>query len=195
MSTRSILVALTGFVIIVAGYAVWLNLGAPPLSEQVANDPTPRSVTLSGTYLCLPHVQGAAQTDECTFGMQTDDGAFYAVNFGQSADAMGQFQRNERITAEGFVVPKEALSSSHWQQYDFVGVFTITRMLAQGEASSTAPAGKLDIAAVCRGALAYMTFPDGAAADAFVDECTAGKHPEVIERYKQDMNLGDGAAL
>lgn len=55
-------------------------------------------------------------------------------------------------------------------------------------------AGKLDINAVCEGALSYMTFPDGASADAFVADCKEGKHPEVIEKYKADMNLG-GAAI
>ncbi len=55
--------------------------------------------------------------------------------------------------------------------------------------------GKLDINAICEGALAYMTFPDGASAEAFVAECKEGKHPEVIERYKADMNLGDGAEI
>lgn len=56
-------------------------------------------------------------------------------------------------------------------------------------------AGKIDINAVCEGALSYMTFTDGAAADAFVAECKEGKRPEVIEKYKADMNLGDGAAI
>lgn len=57
------------------------------------------------------------------------------------------------------------------------------------------PMGKLNINVVCEGALAYMTFPDAASADAFVEECKAGEHPEIIERYKAQMNLGDGAQL
>jgi hypothetical protein len=56
-------------------------------------------------------------------------------------------------------------------------------------------AGKLDINVVCESALSYMTFPDGESAAKFVAECKEGKHPEVIERYKADMNLGDGAAI
>jgi hypothetical protein len=59
---------------------------------------------------------------------------------------------------------------------------------------NTAPQGKLDINAVCEGALAYMSFPDGASAEAFVAECKDGKRPEVIERYKAQLNL-DGAAI
>jgi hypothetical protein len=56
-------------------------------------------------------------------------------------------------------------------------------------------AGKIDINAVCEGVLAYMTFPDGASAELFVQECKEGKHPEVIEEFKKNMNLGDGANI
>jgi len=55
--------------------------------------------------------------------------------------------------------------------------------------------GKLDINVVCEGALAYMTFPDGESAEQFVAECKAGEHPEVIERYKAEMNVGADAAI
>lgn len=54
---------------------------------------------------------------------------------------------------------------------------------------------KININAVCEGAIAYMTFPDGAAADAFIADCKEGKHPEVIEKYKADLNLGAGVAI
>jgi hypothetical protein len=69
--------------------------------------------------------------------------------------------------------------------------------MGPGTATTSAPAaqGKLNIDVVCQGALSYMTFPDAASAKVFVDECKEGKHPEVIERYKADMNLGDGATI
>jgi hypothetical protein len=54
---------------------------------------------------------------------------------------------------------------------------------------------KINIDAICQGALSYMTFPDGQSADVFVQECKEGKHPEVIERYKAEIDLGDGAAI
>ncbi len=62
------------------------------------------------------------------------------------------------------------------------------------ENMDAAPSAKINIDAVCEGALAYMTFPDGAAADVFVGECKEGKHPEVIEKYKASLNL-DGATI
>lgn len=58
-----------------------------------------------------------------------------------------------------------------------------------------AASGKLNMDVVCRSALAYTTFADAASAEKFVADCKDGKHPEVIERYKADMNLGDGAAI
>lgn len=64
-----------------------------------------------------------------------------------------------------------------------------------GSSVSDDSAAKIDINAVCEGALAYMTFPDGASADAFVAECKEGKRPEVIEKYKSDMGLGAGAEI
>lgn len=60
---------------------------------------------------------------------------------------------------------------------------------------TTNTAGKIDINAVCEGALAYMTFTDGASAEAFVAECKEGKHPEVIEQWKAQMNIGSDVAI
>lgn len=156
-------------------------------------DATPQSVTLSGTYTCLPFLNPAdgLTSKICKFGLLTDDGEYYAVNFGASANAMEQFKSEAHITAEGFVVIKEALSSDEWAKFNMKGIFTITNMISSG-----APVqGKIDINAVCDGALAYMTFPDGAAADKFVSECKEGKHPEVIEQFKASLNLGDGANI
>ncbi|NCN52766.1 hypothetical protein GW943_03105 [Candidatus Parcubacteria bacterium] len=53
---------------------------------------------------------------------------------------------------------------------------------------------KIDPRVACESALAYMTFENGDAADAFVAACINGEHPEVIERYIKDMGL-DGAAI
>lgn len=65
-----------------------------------------------------------------------------------------------------------------------------------GDASiDSSSVGKLDINVVCESALAYMSFENGEAAAQFVAECKAGEHPEVIERYRADMNLGDGAVI
>lgn len=170
-----------------------------PTREAVVLDATPQNVTLSGTYGCLPHADTSGpQTMECAFGLQSDTGEWYAVNFGASADAMQQFQSGAHIRAEGNVVIKEALNSDQWQKYNMKGIFTVTNVLevtpGAGAVPQEKPSAKININAVCEGALAYMTFPDGASAATFVAECKEGKHPEVIEQYKANLNL-DGAVI
>lgn len=55
--------------------------------------------------------------------------------------------------------------------------------------------GKIDINAVCEGALAYMSFPSGAEAEAWVEACKRGEHPEAIEQWKQMNGITDDRAI
>ena len=55
--------------------------------------------------------------------------------------------------------------------------------------------GKIDINAVCDGALAYMTFPSGAEAEAWVEACKRREHPEAIEQWKVQMGITDDRAI
>jgi hypothetical protein len=55
--------------------------------------------------------------------------------------------------------------------------------------------GKLNTDLVCEQATAYMRFMDARSAATFVADCKQGKHPEVIEKYKADLNLGNGAQI
>ena len=187
---KNTLIVVAVVLVLVGGNYLYARLSpVEPVYEDI--NPPSQQVTLSGTYECLPHLDSEGpQTEECTFGFVTDDGVHYAVNFGASPDAMQQFQSGAHVTAEGFIVPREALSTDEWQKYNMKGMFTITFATSAGSAS-----GKIDVGVVCAGALAYMTFPDGAAAETFIAECKEGKHPEVIERYKSELNVGDGAAI
>lgn len=54
---------------------------------------------------------------------------------------------------------------------------------------------KIDINAVCDGALAYMSFPSGAEADAWVAACKRGEHPEAIDQWKQKNGITDDRAI
>lgn len=68
---------------------------------------------------------------------------------------------------------------------NLISSFTLT------QTTNTAPLGKINPRVPCEGALAYMTFTSGIEADAFVEACVAGEHPEVIERYIKDLELDE----
>lgn len=61
--------------------------------------------------------------------------------------------------------------------------------------TSTNSQAKIDINAVCDGALAYMSFPNGAEADAWVAACKRGEHPEAIDQWKQMNGITDDRAI
>lgn len=123
------MVGVLGF-IVVCGVVFYSLQDARTPAPTVPLDVTPQEVTLSGTYVCLPHTNTEGpQTMECAFGLETDDGEFYAVNFGQAADNYEWFKSGTHITAKGFVVLKEALSSDYWSRYTMKGIFTITTFI------------------------------------------------------------------
>ena len=73
-----------------------------------------------------------------------------------------------------------------------IGYYLFMQPAAPADTTSDA---KIDINAVCEGALAYMTFENGAAAEAFVQECKNGEHPEVIEQWKVQMGITDDRGI
>ena len=127
MNNRKWIYIVAGVVAVLCIVLFWYK-DAP--QDIVPQDGTPAPITLSGTYVCLPFIDTKMPTSgECVFGLLTEDGVYYMVNFGQSASAKKQFDKRAHITAEGFVVPKEALSTDHWVPYNMKGIFTITKML------------------------------------------------------------------
>ncbi|HEY0220696.1 MAG TPA: hypothetical protein VGC58_00555 [Candidatus Paceibacterota bacterium] len=189
MGQKNILIGISLIIaLLVAGYFFLYKDSASIKSEL---DPTPKAATLSGTYVCLPHLDTSGpQTMECAFGLKTDEGDYYAVDLGQASTSLDQFQTGKHIKAEGTIVIKEALSSSQWFKYNMKGIFTITKIIEPTQVS-----GKININEVCQNAIAYMSFPDGKSAELWIKDCIEGKHPEVIEQYIKQMNLSDGAAI
>lgn len=80
----------------------------------------------------------------------------------------------------------------------FVGfglLFLIPAPASAPETPTTNSQMKIDISAICDGALAYMSFPNGAEADAWVAACKRGEHPEAIEQWKQMNGITDDRAI
>jgi len=95
--------------------------GAPETSYE------PVRMTLTGAYLCLPHVDTSGpQTLECAFGLQTDDGLYYAIDFALMSQMPPALPTGARIRANGVFVPLERLSTDHWRKYPIEGIFSVT---------------------------------------------------------------------
>ena len=86
--------------------------------------------TLTGEYLCLPHVNNSGpQTMECALGLRTDSGEYYALDFALMSQEATELMTGDRISANGLVTPIEMLSTDHWRQYPLEGIFSVTDSL------------------------------------------------------------------
>ncbi len=114
------------FILLIVGYYFILLYFLKPRNTLPVNS-VPTNVILSGAYVCVPYLDKAkAAPVECVFGLKTDGGEYYMVNFGATANAMTEFQNGAHIRAKGFVVLKEALNTDQWALYNLKGIFTIT---------------------------------------------------------------------
>lgn len=83
--------------------------------------------TLTGEVVCLPHADTDGPTTlECAFGMRTDAGEHYALDFSAMSRQATPLDTGDRFTANGLITPIELLSSDHWRRYDIEGVFSVT---------------------------------------------------------------------
>lgn len=142
MNTK-ILIALVAVVIVLVGYGSFyaIRTSSPlPQNQTVenvetesVNKTTPKTevetVTLSGTYVCLPLASGAPAGADCAFGIYTDEGEYYAINFGAKAGSMADFRDGERLTAKGTLIASEDLNPNSWTAFTSKGLFTVLEKL------------------------------------------------------------------
>lgn len=125
MTKTFILIALVP-VLLVGGFFAFNAYLYQEKQEVSTESYEPYRASLSGEYVCLPKVGDGPHTLECTFGMKADTGEFYAVDFNLMSQEHRPLEVGERFSANGTVTPLERLSSSHWQQYDIEGIFSVT---------------------------------------------------------------------
>ncbi len=147
---------------------------------------------------------GKVETIRATYISETDtvqaefDNEAGTVSF--TEESTGKVTLKRAMSASGTRYTNDDESIVFWEHQ---GELTITKDgtevfkgAVESNASTKPPTqGKLDINVVCEGALTYMKFKDESSMAEFLADCKAGEHPEVIERYKAEMNLDAGAQI
>lgn len=123
-------------ILITAGLVVALLIvGFTVLNRYIYNEKqgdgggtvTPYRATLSGEYVCLPHAdQSGPQTLECAFGIKTDSGEYYAVDFNLVSGEIPNVIMGDRFSVSGIITPIENLSSDQWRKYAVEGIISVT---------------------------------------------------------------------
>jgi hypothetical protein len=98
----------------------------PSASGSSGANAEPYRATLTGRYLCLPHTNTSGpQTMECALGMQTDDGAYYGLDFTNASQNPPTLATGDRFVATGIVTPAVRLNTDNWRKYPIIGIFSI----------------------------------------------------------------------
>ena len=101
----------------------------------------------------------------------------------------GLYLTDTYVVANGehiYVLTGSYLSTEDIIYKDFQNLVKSFTFLAPADVQN-----KIDIQVACESALIYMTFPSSIEADAFIEACVEGKHPEVIDRYIKDLGLDE----
>ncbi len=105
-------------------------LNAYIYDEKQATNETmePYRATLTGEYVCIPlkNDVDVVGIGECVYGIQIDDGSYYAIDFMLVSQSVPVIELGDIITANGLVTPIERLSADTWQRYNVVGIFSAT---------------------------------------------------------------------
>ena len=113
-------------VLLLCGVVVYLLVAS---RDVKTSDVVPERASLSGIYECVPTRTSAPADASCVEGVRTDEGKYYAVDFGLMSQTRPSMQLGERITASGVLTPIEMISSDYWRHYTVAGIFSVTDSL------------------------------------------------------------------
>lgn len=132
MGMRKIIMALIAIVVLMfVFYALNAYIYMKKQGDSVSqNQQQPKRITLTGTYVCLPHKDKTrSQTDECAIGLRSDDGMYYVLDFNLMSQQVQNLTTGDRISATGVFTPLMAVSTDQWSKYDVIGIFSVTDSL------------------------------------------------------------------
>lgn len=117
----------------------------PTLSEPAQKEPVADSATssasepapvvstrmsLSGTIICLPHIDQSTQTKECAIGLKTNTDTYYSLDFNLLSSVRPDLRVGEPLNANGIFTPIEMLSSEFLRKtYPVRGIFSVTDLI------------------------------------------------------------------
>lgn len=120
--------------------------GVPDNGGNIPNTPVSATTTLQGTFTCLPHKNtDGPQTLECAFGLKTDAGVHYALDFSGSPTSAFDLPMDRPYRVTGLLVPIEAISSDQWSKYDIRGIMRVSSYEELTSGIPTVPLGSVTL--------------------------------------------------
>lgn len=97
--------------------------------DKVVNDTVDNMSTVTGNFSCLPLKEGTQSPEDCTLGVRSRDGSFYALDISRIQDANTDLKAEDTIAVTGFLLPASATNDSQWAKYNVAGVIKVNTLL------------------------------------------------------------------
>lgn len=168
-NTKALVWALVVIIIVAVGAWYFTRNTA----QSPSGIPAAGAVTLSGQMACLPHHdQSAPHTLECAYGLQGDDGNYYALTSAASTSAITSYSTGTHIEVQGTFTPGTDPT------YDTVGSILIDSITPLNGTSTSATSS----ASTSDGMITFSTpqdfglatTPDQVLAKAYIPPCDQG---------------------
>ena len=97
--------------------------------DRVVNESVDRSSTITGNFSCLPLKDGTIPTENCTLGVKSKDGTYYALDISRIQDANTDLKAEDTIAVTGFLQPESQVAGSEWAMYNVKGIIKVNTLL------------------------------------------------------------------
>jgi hypothetical protein len=118
--------------------AVWLVVLAAVLIfgfllyegwDKVVNEKVDTTSTVTGNFSCLPLKEGVEPAENCTLGVKSRDGSYYALDISRIQDVNTDLKAEDTIAVTGFVEPVSAVTGTQWEKYNVQGLIKVNTLL------------------------------------------------------------------
>lgn len=86
--------------------------------------PNEGSITVNGSFACLPFQDDAEQKGECTLGVK-DNGNYYAIDISTISLAVTDLKADDNIVVSGNFVPFGQITSQEWKKFKVAGLINV----------------------------------------------------------------------
>jgi len=86
--------------------------------------PNEGSITVSGSFACLPFQDNVEQNGECTLGVK-ENGNYYAIDISTISLAVTDLKADDKIVVSGNFVPLEQITTEEWKKYKIAGLINV----------------------------------------------------------------------
>ena len=97
--------------------------------DKIVNEELDKTSTVTGNFSCLPLKEMPGEPEDCTLGLRSRSGEYYALDVSRIQDANIDLKAEDTIAVTGFVLPESSVAGTKWDRYNVTGVIKVNTLL------------------------------------------------------------------